>query len=112
MSYNPCMNTSAQPNNSGLHASVQVSPSSMIGHVAKVKALEPLTSTCAPSLAEVTEYSEKRIMLRASRYMAVGTIVQLHLAGEFLLWKVLCCIPKGNCFYLGLELVDAVSHKR
>jgi hypothetical protein len=44
--------------------------------------------------------------------MAVGTIVQLHLAGEFLLWKVLCCIPKGNCFYLGLELVDAVSHKR
>jgi hypothetical protein len=100
------MATSSQPDPSGTHISVRVVANGMIGQVAKVKALEPLTSTGAPSLAEVTEYSETGIMLRVARYMTVGTIVQLHLAGEFLLWKVICCIPKGNCFHLGLELAE------
>jgi hypothetical protein len=36
----------------------------MIGRVAKVKSLEPITSTCAPSLADVVEYSEKKVLLR------------------------------------------------
>jgi hypothetical protein len=81
----------------------------MVGRVAKVKSLEPVTSTCAPSPADVVEYSEKKIMLRVDRYMSMGAIVQLHLDGEFSLWKVFCCIATGDSFHLGLELVKLVS---
>ncbi len=81
----------------------------MIGRVAKVKSLEPITSTCAPTPADVVEYSEEKIMLRVHRYMSMGTIVQLHLEGEFSLWKVFCCISTEDRFYLGLELVKLVS---
>lgn len=81
----------------------------MVGRVAKVKSLEPVTSTCAPSPADVVEYSEKKIMLRVRRYMSMGTVVQLHLDGEFSLWKVFCCIATGDTFHLGLELVQLVS---
>jgi hypothetical protein len=77
--------------------------------IAKVKALEPLTSTCPPSVAEITEYSEKKILLRTDRYMSVGTLVQLHLQGNFSLWKVFCCISDINCFHLGLELAETIS---
>ena len=51
----------------------------MVGRPAKVKSLEPITSTCAPSPAEVVEYSEKKIMLRVRRFMSLGTAVQLQL---------------------------------
>jgi hypothetical protein len=81
----------------------------MIGRVAKVKSLEPITSTCAPSPADVVEYSEKKILLRVRRYMATGTIVQLHLDGNFSLWKVFCCVETGETFHIGLELVKLVS---
>lgn len=81
----------------------------MVGRVAKVKSLEPVTSTCAPSPADVVEYSEKKIMLRVHRYMSMGTVVQLHLDGEFSLWKVFCCIATGDTFHLGLELVQLVA---
>jgi hypothetical protein len=81
----------------------------MVGRSAKVKALEPITSTCAPSLANVVEYSEKKIMLRVQRFMSIGTVVQLHLDGSFSLWKVFCCIQTGETFHLGLELVQLVS---
>jgi hypothetical protein len=80
----------------------------MIGRIAKVKSLEPITSTCAPTPADVVEYSEKKIMLRVHRYMSMGTIVQLHLDGEFSLWKVFCCIATGETFHLGLELAQLV----
>jgi hypothetical protein len=81
----------------------------MVGRSAKVKSLEPITSTCAPSLADVVEYSEKKIMLRVHRFMSIGTLVQLHLDGNFSLWKVFCCIETGDTFHLGLELVQLVS---
>jgi len=84
----------------------------MVGRVAKVKSLEPVTSTCAPSPADVVEYSEKKIMLRVHRYMSTGTIVQLHLDGEFSLWKVFCCVETGDTFHLGLELVELGSTTR
>jgi len=84
----------------------------MIGRVAKVKSLEPITSTCAPSQANVVEYSDKKIMLRVHRYMSTGTIVQLHLDGEFSLWKVFCCVETGDTFHLGLELVELGSTTR
>ena len=80
-----------------------------VGRCAKVKCLEPVTSTCAPSPADVIEYSEKKIMLRVQRFMSVGTLVQLHLEGEFSLWKVFCCIETGQTFHIGLELAHLVS---
>jgi len=80
----------------------------MVGRPAKVKSLEPITSTCAPSPAEVVEYSEKKIMLRVRRFMSLGTVVQLHLDGNFSLWKVFCCVETGDTFHLGLELVELV----
>ena len=85
------------------------SSSVMVGRSAKVKSLEPVTSTCAPSSADVVEYSEKKIMLRVQRFMSIGTIVQLHLDGKFSLWKVFCCIETGDTFHLGLELVQLVA---
>lgn len=80
-----------------------------VGRSAKVKSSEPVTSTCAPSPADVIEYSEKKIMLRVPRFMSIGTVVQLHLDGNFSLWKVFCCIQTGATFHLGLELVHLVS---
>jgi hypothetical protein len=80
------------------------SNSVMVGHAAKVKSLEPVTSTGAPSPAEVVEYSEKKVLLHVQRFMNIGTIVQLHLDGKFSLWKVFCCIETGDTFHLGLEL--------
>ena len=80
-----------------------------VGRLAKVKALEPVTSTAPPSLAQITEISRQGIMLRVQRYMAVGTIVQLHLDGEFSLWKIICCVAVGKTFHLGLEFVEPVS---
>jgi hypothetical protein len=85
------------------------SSSVMVGRSAKVKSLEPVTSTCAPSSADVVEYSEKKIMLRVQRFMSIGTLVQLHLDGNFSLWKVFCCIETGDTFHLGLELVQLVA---
>jgi hypothetical protein len=81
----------------------------MVGRSAKVKSLEPITSTCAPSSADVVEYSDQKIMLRVQRFMSIGTVVQLHLDGNFSLWKVFCCIETGDTFHLGLELVQLVS---
>jgi len=81
----------------------------MVGRSAKVKSLEPITSTCAPSSADVVEYSDKKIMLRVQRFMSIGTVVQLHLDGNFSLWRVFCCIGTGDTFHLGLELVQLVS---
>ena len=101
------MNTNSQP--SSFAPNHGVGPSVVVGHVAKVKALEPLTSTAAPSPAQVIEYSKNRAMLRVGRYMTVGTIVQLHTEGEFLLWKVFCCIPTGNSYHVGIELVEDLS---
>ena len=86
-------------------------PSVIVGHVAKVKALEPLTSTAAPSPAQVIEYSKNRALLRVKRSMTVGTIVQLHTEGQFLLWKVFCCIPAGNSYHLGIQLVEGSSNR-
>jgi hypothetical protein len=80
-----------------------------VGRFAKVKALKPLTSTAAPSRVQVIEYSKNRAMLRGGRYMTTGTVVQLHLEGEFLLWKVFCCIPTGNSYHVGIELVDDLA---
>jgi hypothetical protein len=85
-----------------------ISDAAMVGHAAKVKSLEPITSTCAPSSAQVVEYSDTKIMLRVHRYMSMGTIVQLHLDGKFSLWKVFCCIATGDTFHLGLELKQLV----
>ena len=85
-----------------------MSDAAMIGHAAKVKSLEPVTSTCAPSPAQVVEFSEKKVLLRVQRYMSAGTVVQLHLDGNFSLWKVFCCIETGDTFHLGLELAKLV----
>lgn len=86
-----------------------ISNAVMVGRSAKVKSLEPITSTCAPSSADIVEYSEKKIMLRVPRFMSIGTIVQLHLDGNFSLWKVFCCIETGDTFHIGLDLVQLVS---
>jgi hypothetical protein len=76
---------------------------------AKVKALDPITSTRAPTICHVTEFSEKGVMVRTGRFMATGTLVQLHVLGKFSMWKVLCCIPYASGFHLGLEFVEDVA---
>jgi hypothetical protein len=106
MSYNPDM--SSKPR-SALDRSVKAAPSVTVGSMVRVKALEPLTSTGPPTLAQVTESSKKGIMLRVRRRMLVGSIVQLHLERDFSLWKIFCCVPNGNSFHVGLEFVEIVS---
>ena len=83
--------------------------SDTVGRLAKVKSLEPITSTRAPSFARITECSPQGIMLRVRRYITVGTIVQVRIEGEFSLGKVFCCISDGNGFQVGVEPVEAFS---
>src|SRR5260370_13495407 len=99
------MNT--EPNCSTPDPRVQSGQSVTVGLIAKVKALEPITSTAPPSLAEVIECSPKGIMLRMTRYMAAGTIVQIRLEGEFSLWKSFCCVPAVGGFHVGVERVES-----
>ena len=80
-----------------------------VGRIAKVKSLEPITSTRAPRFARVMECSQKGIMLRVRRYMTVGTVVQVRIEGEFSLGKVFCCISDGDGFQIGVEPVEAFS---
>ena len=89
---------------------VQAAPFVTVGSVVKMKALDPITSTSPPSVAQVAEYSKKGILLRAGRYVEVGTVVQLQMEREFSLWKIFCCIQNGKCFHLGLEFVDLNLH--
>jgi hypothetical protein len=106
MPYTPDMDTKRC---AAVDRSVPPFPNIKVGGVGRVKALEPLTSTSAPSVAQVIEWSEKGIMLRCGRYMPVGAVVQLHLAGDFSLWKIFCCFPRGNSFHLGLEFLEPVA---
>jgi hypothetical protein len=82
-----------------------------VGRFAKVKALYPLTSTHAPSPVQIIEYSGNRAMLRMGRYMAPGTVVQLHMDGEFLLWKVFCCIASVSSYHVGIELAEGFENR-
>jgi|SRR5665213_240825 hypothetical protein len=98
------MNT--QPDHSAVNAN---GPTVVqICRTAKVKALEPMTSTAAPSRVEVLEYSKNQAMLRVGRYLPAGTVVQLHMDGEFRLWKVFCCIRGANSYRVGIELIEAM----
>jgi hypothetical protein len=104
VSYNPEM--IVEPKCSGTVPRVHAGQSITIGLMAKVKSLEPITSTAPPSLAQVIECSPKGIMLRMSRYMGAGTVVQIHMEGRFSLWKSFCCVPVANEFHVGFELVE------
>ncbi|HEY4361164.1 MAG TPA: hypothetical protein VGN17_09355 [Bryobacteraceae bacterium] len=83
-------------------------PKISVGSTAKVKALDPVTSAGPPTRAQVTECSANGIMIRTKRQILVGTVVQLHLQGDFSLWKIFCCVQKGDNFHLGLEFVEPV----
>jgi len=83
-------------------------PKITVGCTAKVKALDPVTSAGPPTRAQVTECSSTGIMIRTKRQILVGTVVQLHLQGDFSLWKIFCCVQKGENFHLGLEFVEPV----
>jgi hypothetical protein len=81
---------------SGLAASLAV------GAFANVKVQDSVSSRSS-SAAQIIERSGKGIMLRLQRYLAVGTVVQLNVAGDISVWKVFCCIPGRNSFHAGLE---------
>lgn len=88
---------------------MQSGQSVTVGLIAKVKALEPITSTAPPSLAQVVECSSKGVMLRMTRYMAAGTVVQIRVEGKFSLWKSFCCVPAVGGFHVGVEPVESGS---
>ena len=73
---------------------------------ARVKALDPVTSTCPPSHVRVIEYAQKSIKLEANRYFLPGTLLQLNVERNFSLWKVRTCVPHGSAFHIGLELAE------
>jgi hypothetical protein len=77
--------------------------------MAKLKALDPIMSTSAPSLAKVIQYDEYGAKVSLGRYLPVGTLVQLHVAGEFSLWTVKGCSADGDGFNLDLKLSQLVS---
>src|SRR5437016_4165430 len=76
---------------------------------ARVKALDPLTSTRPPSMAQVVEFSEQGLKLRMQRSMITGTLVQLHVERSFSLWKVRYCQPDGDQYHVGLEMAKIVN---
>jgi hypothetical protein len=75
---------------------------------ARVKALDPMTSTTPPSRARVIEYSDHGIKLEAANYFMRGTLLQLHVERNFSLWKVRYCVAQGLVFHVGLELAVVV----
>jgi hypothetical protein len=87
---------------------LRASPRRTYNCPARLKALDPLTSTSPPTSAEVVEYSENGIKLRAPRDLIIGTLVQLHVERSFSLWKVRSCLKDGDAFLLGLEMAKPV----
>jgi hypothetical protein len=92
------VNSISQPSAAGRQGLV-------VGDFAKVKA-QDLTPASPSSVAQVVECSNKGIMLRVQRYLAVGTLIQLDVAGELSAWKVFCCFPTRNSFHVGIESAD------
>ena len=80
------------------------SPRQPVNCPARIKALEPLTSTDSSSPAHVIQYSDNGIQLLAQHYLTIGTVVQLQVERKFSLWKVRHCLEDGDAFRLGLEL--------
>lgn len=56
--------------------------------------------------AKVTEFSDRKMLLRVGRQVPVGTTVKVRLEGALSRWKVFSCVSDVNCFHLGLELAD------
>lgn len=56
--------------------------------------------------AQVTEYCDKKMLLRVGHQIPVGTTVKVRLEGALSRWKVFCCVSDVNCFHLGLEQAD------
>ena len=90
--------------NSISHPSAAGRQGLVVGDFAWVKA-QDLTPASPSSVAQVVECSNKGIMLRVQRYLAVGTLIQLDVAGELSAWKVFCCVPTRNSFHIGIESV-------
>ena len=84
-------------------------PAIVVGSEVKVKALDPISSTCAPTRVRVAEWSSSGIMLASSRFLAVGTVVQLHHGRESSIWQVFCCLPVYPGFQIGLEFKERVE---
>src|SRR2546423_15191614 len=83
---------------------LRASPRQRINCPARIKALEPLTSTCPASVAELVEYSETGIKLRTPRDLIIGSLVQVHVARSYSLWKVRSCVRDDDAFLVGLEM--------
>jgi hypothetical protein len=93
--YTPVVNSISQARSAGRQGLV-------VGDFAKVKA-QDLSPASPSSVAQIVECSTKGVMLRVQRYLAVGTVVELDVAGEFSVWKVFCCVPTRNSFHVGIE---------
>ena len=77
--------------------------------VAKLKAIDPIMSTSAPSSAQVLHYDDHGAKVKLDRYLPPRTLVQLHLGGKFSLWTVQECERIGRDFYLDLKLTKLVA---
>jgi hypothetical protein len=74
--------------------------------VARIKGLEPLTSTGVPSVAEVLELSRHGLKLKCPRFFVQGTLLQIRIENDFYFGKVRYCVPAGSDHELGVQIQE------
>lgn len=75
---------------------------------AKVKGLNPLTSVGPSHPATVIEVSQRGLGLLVDSEHLPGASVQVFVAKEFFVGKVLHCTPLGERFIIGIELKNGI----
>ncbi len=75
---------------------------------AKVKLLDPVTSTDPASQCRVLDISWHGLRLRASRFVCAGSLVQIRMSDRVVLGEVRYCNQDGDDFYVGVRLVETI----
>jgi len=76
---------------------------------AKVKLLDPVTSTSPAAHCRVLDISWHGMRLLAQRFVCAGALVQVRMSDRVVLGEVRYCDQEGDDFYVGVRLVETIS---
>jgi hypothetical protein len=76
---------------------------------ARVKSLDPVTSTGPSTVARVVEISRRGLKLRVGRPFMIGASVQILAESKIFLAKVRYCSCVEEDYYIGVRLSDIDS---
>ena len=83
-------------------------PRVAVNVAARLKSLNPLTSTGPSTRASIIEISHSGMRVRSNRHFQVGTLVHIITPGTFYLGTIRHCSPAGEAFEVGIKLTERI----